>query len=202
MALDPSARVGMEVASLDGNAMMRPVRNGWRSRPGGAPGTHSAHPVPANRRGPAASSGSRPSSLPPCRPEPMDRVPFCTSRRYLRTMTVDPRAALDRLIAALEAHFHAVTTRRAEDDPAVDDAYDVLADAFEVYDDALAGVHGETLPFGLLDDDSDDDEDDVDEDNLDEDDLDDDIEDLIDEADAADAADEADADEADADEAR
>ena len=103
-------------------------------------------------------------------------------------MTVDPRAALDRLIAALEAHFHAVTTRRAEDDPAVDDAYDVLADAFEVYDDALAGVHGETLPFGLLDDDSDDDdEDDVDEDDLDEDDLDDDIEDLIDEADEADA---------------
>jgi len=110
-------------------------------------------------------------------------------------MTVDPRAALDRLIAALEAHFHAVTTRRAEDDPAVDDAYDVLADAFEVYDDALAGVHGETLPFGLLDDDSDDDEDDVDEDDLDEDDLDDDIEDLIDEADAADEADEVDADE-------
>src|SRR5665647_122319 len=32
MALDPSARVGMEVASLDGNAMMRPVRNGWQAQ--------------------------------------------------------------------------------------------------------------------------------------------------------------------------
>jgi hypothetical protein len=95
-------------------------------------------------------------------------------------MTVDPRAALDRMIAALEAHFHAVTTRRADDDPAVDDAYDVLADAFEVYEDALARVHGETLPFGLLDDENDEDEDDIDEDDLDDDDLDDDLEDLLD----------------------
>lgn len=98
-------------------------------------------------------------------------------------MTVDPRAALDRLLASLEAHFHAVGTRRADDDPAVDDAYDVLADAFEVYEDALARVHGETLPFGLLDEDTDDDdnedEDDIDEEDLDEDDLDDDIEDLV-----------------------
>lgn len=101
---------------------------------------------------------------------------MCTLRRYLRTMTVDPRAALDRLLAALEAHFHAVSTRRSEDDPAVDDAYDVLADAFEVYDDSLARVHSETLPFGLLDDsddgDEDDEDDDIDEDDLDEDDID------------------------------
>jgi hypothetical protein len=98
-------------------------------------------------------------------------------------MTVDPRAALDRLVAALEAHFHAIGARRADDDPAVDDAYDVLADAFEVYEDSLAQVHGETMPFGLLDEDADDerdDEDDLDEDDLDEDDLDDDLEDLID----------------------
>ena len=84
-------------------------------------------------------------------------------------MTDDPRAALDRFLAALEAHFHAVSTRRGEDDPGVDDAYDVLADAFEVYDDALVRVHGETLPFYLADDDADDDDDDGD---LDEDDLD------------------------------
>jgi len=83
-------------------------------------------------------------------------------------MTVDPRAALDRLLAALEAHFHAVSTRRGDDDPAVDDAYDVLADAFEVYDDAMVRVHGETLPFFLADDaDELDDEDDIDEDDLD-----------------------------------
>ena len=67
-------------------------------------------------------------------------------------MTVDPRAALDRFVAALEAHYHAVAGRRGDDDPAVDDAYDVLADAFEVYDDALATVHGEATPFYLVDD--------------------------------------------------
>ena len=77
-------------------------------------------------------------------------------------MTVDPRAALDRLIAALEAHYHAVESRHGEDDPAVDDAYDVLADAFEVYDDALGTVFGEATPFylGEEEDESDEDEDD------------------------------------------
>jgi hypothetical protein len=80
-------------------------------------------------------------------------------------MTVDPRAALDRLLAALEAHYHAIESRRGEDDPAVDDAYDVLADAFEVYDDALGTVHGEAMPFYLAEDGDDDDlDDDADED--------------------------------------
>lgn len=84
-------------------------------------------------------------------------------------MTVDPRAALDRLVAALEAHYAAVLSKDGEDDPAVDDAYDVLADAFEVYDDALGTAHGEATPFYLAeeDDDEDDDEDDLDEDDLD-----------------------------------
>jgi hypothetical protein len=78
-------------------------------------------------------------------------------------MTVEPRAALDRLIAALEAHFNAVVARSGDDDPAVDDAYDVLADAFEVYDDALGTVHGEATPFYLAEeDDEDEDEDDED----------------------------------------
>lgn len=87
-------------------------------------------------------------------------------------MTVDPRAALDRLIAALEAHFNAVQARHGEDDPAVDDAYDVLADAFEVYDDALGTVYGEATPFylGEEEDDESEDEDESDEedDELDE----------------------------------
>src|SRR5918998_2870654 len=78
-------------------------------------------------------------------------------------MTADPRAALDRFVAALEAHYHAVSTRRGDDDPAVDDAYEVLADAFEVYEDALAQVYSEVTPF-FLDDDSDDDADDEDDD--------------------------------------
>lgn len=86
-------------------------------------------------------------------------------------MTVDPRAALDRLIAALEAHYHAVEGRHGEDDPAVDDAYDVLADAFEVYDDALGTEFGEATPFylGEEDDESEDDESDEDDDESDED---------------------------------
>ena len=89
-------------------------------------------------------------------------------------MTVDPRAALDRLIAALEAHFNAVQARHGDDDPAVDDAYDILADAFEVYDDALGTVYGEATPFYLGEeeddesDDEDDDESDEDEDELEE----------------------------------
>lgn len=83
-------------------------------------------------------------------------------------MTADPRAALDRLIAALEAHFDAILTRRSDDDSRVDDAYDVVADAFDVYEDALAQVHGEVLPFVLEEDDEDDDEEDEDEDEGDE----------------------------------
>ncbi|NMR20732.1 primosomal protein [Cellulomonas fimi] len=74
-------------------------------------------------------------------------------------MTVDPRAALDRLVAALEAHYHAIAARRHDDDPAVDDAYDVLADAFEVYDEALSTVFGETTPFDIAEDDDEDDDD-------------------------------------------
>ncbi|MCL2595520.1 MAG: primosomal protein [Promicromonosporaceae bacterium] len=73
-------------------------------------------------------------------------------------MTADPRAALDRLVAALEAHFGAISTRQSDDDPRVDDAYDVLADAFEVYDDALATAYGEVTPFVLEEEEDDDDD--------------------------------------------
>jgi hypothetical protein len=92
-------------------------------------------------------------------------------------MTVEPRAALDRLVAALEAHHHAVATRRSDDDPAVDDAYDVLADAYEVYEESLATVFGEVTPFYLAEE-VDDDEDE--EDDLDDIDFDDDLEDAED----------------------
>lgn len=91
-------------------------------------------------------------------------------------MTVDPRDALARLTAAFEAHLHAVVSRRTDDDPAVDEAYYVLADAFDVYDDALATEFGEALPFYVVDDD-DDDDDDIDTDDDDDSDEDDDEED-------------------------
>ncbi len=103
-------------------------------------------------------------------------------------MTVDPRAALDRLIAALEAHFNAVASRRGEDDPGVDDAYDVLADAFEAYDDALGTVYSEATPFYLAEDDDEDDDDSDGEDAEESDDADDEYDDdvLVDELTAED----------------
>jgi hypothetical protein len=99
-------------------------------------------------------------------------------------MTSDPRAALDRLVAALEAHLQAASRRTGEADPAVVSAYQTLADAFETYDEALYAAYDEVTPFVLYEDaedsddedDEDDDEDDEDDDEDDEDDLDDDLE--------------------------
>jgi len=71
-------------------------------------------------------------------------------------MIVEPRAALDRLIAALDQHFAAATSGRGEDDPAYISAYRTLIDAFETYDEALYEVHGIDTPFLVYDDDSDD----------------------------------------------
>lgn len=87
-------------------------------------------------------------------------------------MTTDPRAALDRLIAALEAHLEAASRRRSETDPAVVAVYQTLADAFETYDEALYAAFDEVTPFVLYDDSEDEAEDDLDEDEeIDEDDL-------------------------------
>jgi hypothetical protein len=84
-------------------------------------------------------------------------------------MTTDPRAALDRLVAALEAHLQAAGRRTGEADPAVVAAYQILADAFETYDEALYTAFDEVTPFVLYDDsdEPDDDEDDDDEDEED-----------------------------------
>lgn len=94
-------------------------------------------------------------------------------------MATDPRAALDRLIAALEAHLGAAERRRGDDDPAVEAAYAQLADAFEVYDEALYTAHDEVTPFELPDDDEDDDE--LDDDEHDDDEHDDELADDEDE---------------------
>ena len=71
-------------------------------------------------------------------------------------MTTSPRDALDRLVAALEAHYDAVTRRTGEADPAVIAAYQTLADAFETYDNALYDTFDEVTPFELVDDEHDD----------------------------------------------
>ena len=94
-------------------------------------------------------------------------------------MATDPRAALDRLVAALEAHLVAATRRKGDDDPAVEAAYRALADAFEGYDEALYAAHDEVTPFVLYDD-ADDDDDEDDEDSDDDEESDDDEDDDLD----------------------
>ncbi len=76
-------------------------------------------------------------------------------------MTNDPRSALNRLIAAFEAHLDAAA---AGDDlsPAVVAAENALQDAFFTYDDALFTAHGIELPFDIVDADGDEDDDDYD----------------------------------------
>ena len=106
-------------------------------------------------------------------------------------MKSDPRAALDRLVAALEAHLVAVGRRQSEADPAVVQAYQALADAFEIYDESLYSAFDEVTPFVLYDDAADEEDDSDDED----DDFEDDEPDVIDALD--DEADEDDEDEGD-----
>src|SRR4051812_13541570 len=100
--------------------------------------------------------------------------------RYGRLMTSDPRAALDRFVAALEAHLAAASRRTGEADPAVASSFQTLADAFNAYDEALYEAYDEVTPFVLYDEAEDDDEDDDldDEDDEEDDDLDDDVEDV------------------------
>ncbi|OMH26301.1 hypothetical protein BKD30_04855 [Tersicoccus phoenicis] len=98
-------------------------------------------------------------------------------------MSIDPRVALQSLVAAFEEHLAAAAARRGDDDPAVESAHLAIADAFEAYEDALYDTYNEVTPLVIYDDDSDDedDEDDEDDDQDDSDDEDDDdIEDVED----------------------
>ncbi|MDR1428231.1 MAG: DNA primase [Bifidobacteriaceae bacterium] len=74
-------------------------------------------------------------------------------------MTVEPRAALDRLIASLESHHAAAASGRGVDDPSFISAYVTLIDAFETYDEALYEATGIDTPFLVYDDGDEDDED-------------------------------------------
>ena len=78
-------------------------------------------------------------------------------------MTNDPRSALNRLIAAFEAHLDAAATGD-ELSPAVVAAENALQDAFFTYDDSLFTAYGIELPFEAFDSDGDDDDDDDDDD--------------------------------------
>jgi hypothetical protein len=67
-------------------------------------------------------------------------------------MAKDTRLALQQFANALERHLEAVSTRRGEDDPAVEQAYDRLQEAFLDYEEALQDGFNEYLPFELAED--------------------------------------------------
>ena len=56
-------------------------------------------------------------------------------------MNNNPHTELDRLITALKNHLTAVTNRNGEHDPAIDEAYVEIANAFETYENALFEEH-------------------------------------------------------------
>jgi hypothetical protein len=76
-------------------------------------------------------------------------------------MSIDPRVALQSLVTALEEHLAASASRRREDDPAVEAAYLGIADAFEVYEEALYDAFGEVTPLEIYEESDDDDNDDA-----------------------------------------
>ncbi|MGK4186999.1 hypothetical protein AB0X98_02255 [Rothia koreensis] len=82
-------------------------------------------------------------------------------------MTTDPRVALNSLIQAFEEHLTALAAKRGEQDTAVENAYLGIADAFEVYEDAIYVAYNEVTPLEVFVEDED--EDDEDEDEFDED---------------------------------
>ena len=103
-------------------------------------------------------------------------------------MTADPRAALTAFVAALETHLETAAVRRGEDDPAVIEAYERVAETFSAYDDALMDAYGEVTPLEVYDEDLVEDEDvddelDDDFDDEDEYDTDDELDDTDDEED-------------------
>jgi hypothetical protein len=74
---------------------------------------------------------------------------------YGRSMTVDPRAALEQLIAALERHLEAAKASRDPDHPMVMAAAQDLAEAFDDYDEALYEATEVATPLAIYGDDFD-----------------------------------------------
>ncbi|HKU34704.1 MAG TPA: hypothetical protein VJP90_04065 [Paenarthrobacter sp.] len=79
-------------------------------------------------------------------------------------MTIDPRVALQSLTAAFEEHLAAASARRGEGDPTVEAAFFAVADAFEVYEDALYEAYSEVTPLQVFDEDEEDGDEVLDED--------------------------------------
>lgn len=64
-------------------------------------------------------------------------------------MSIEPSYALQQLISRLEQHLSVVSQSRGSGDAAVDATFGSLADAFEVYEDALYEQYSELLPFTI-----------------------------------------------------
>ena len=80
-------------------------------------------------------------------------------------MSIDPRVALSSLTTALEEHLIAASNRRGDGDPSVESAFFAVADAFEVYEDALYEAYNEVTPLQVFDDEDEEEEEaDMDED--------------------------------------
>lgn len=87
-------------------------------------------------------------------------------------MSIHPQDALQRMIAAFEAHYHAALSTQSASSPHLAESEQRLRDAFFTYDDALFNAYGVDLPFDLVGEDDEDDylsdDDDLDEDDDDE----------------------------------
>ncbi len=79
-------------------------------------------------------------------------------------MSNESRAALAALTNALEEHLTAIVNRRGEHDPAIDNAYVAVANAFERYEETLFDDYEEVTPLEVfLDEEEEDFEDEFDE---------------------------------------
>ena len=118
-------------------------------------------------------------------------------------MTVEPRAALERLITALERHYEAAGSTKDPDHPLVAAAAQDLAEAFDDYDEALFDATEVATPLAVYGDDFDGHEDEDEPDGvyagLDPDEYDDEDEDDLDEDDDLDDEDDDDLDDDDED---
>ncbi|MCF8528375.1 MAG: hypothetical protein K9G13_00460 [Aquiluna sp.] len=62
-------------------------------------------------------------------------------------MHEEPAVALQRLVAALERHLDACSSKREGSDQEIQEAYDQVADAFEKYEEVLEVAFSEVLPL-------------------------------------------------------
>ena len=67
-------------------------------------------------------------------------------------MQEDPQVALQRLVAALERHLDACSTKRSGGDEGLERAYEMVEDAFLSYEEALAASYDEYLQIALAED--------------------------------------------------